>query len=152
MLKHSHDRKPLKNLMQELPEQKDCALQVPIKRNTVQKNLILKALHELNHPSAENIYTYVSTNFPALSRATVYRNLKTMSEEGEISLIEIPSGPDHFDHTSYPHYHFQCKKCSGIFDVDLPYQTNLNTIKSASGFKIDNHMLLFTGTCPKCQN
>lgn len=152
MSKLSRNREPLKNLIKELPEKKGCALQAPIKRNTVQKNLILTALHELNHPSAENIYSYILADCPTLSRATVYRNLKTMSEEGEILLIDVADGPDHFDHTLHPHYHFQCRKCGGIFDVDLPYQTGLNTIKSASGFKIDNHMLLFTGTCPKCHN
>lgn len=151
MVKSLFSKKP-QELIREVHKKNSSTIHLPIKRNTIQKRLISKALHELNHPSADNIYTYVSMNCPNLSRATVYRNLKDMSDEGEILLVEVPNGADHFDHNLTPHYHFQCKKCQGIYDVDLPYQSNLNTIKSASSFEIENHMLLFTGTCPKCQN
>lgn len=123
-----------------------------MKRNTLQKTLIIEALHSLDHPCAEDIFLHISKQHPTLSKATVYRNLTTLSEEGEILQIQMPVGANHFDHTCTPHYHFQCKRCQEVFDMEMPYQPDLNDLTSANGFQIEAHSLLFTGTCPHCHN
>lgn len=123
-----------------------------MKRNTVQKTMIIQALHGLNHPSAENIYDLIVRDYPSISKATVYRHLASLSQEGEIVSVKTSTGEVHFDHTTSPHYHFQCNKCRGVFDIEIPYQSQLNTVQGANGFKIENHTLLFTGMCPHCHN
>ena len=44
-------------------------------RNTIQRQLTLQAVRELAcHPTAEEVYRYVSARRPDVSLATVYRN------------------------------------------------------------------------------
>ena len=59
-------------------------------RNTIQRQLVLSAVRQLqNHPTADEVYQEVQKNCPTISRATVYRNLKLLAEEGEIRLRNI---------------------------------------------------------------
>jgi len=55
------------------------------KRNTVQRQLILDAVRELDiHATAEQICEYIHKKQPSVSKATVYRNLNQMTESGEL--------------------------------------------------------------------
>lgn len=123
------------------------------KRNTVQKQITLEAVRKLhNHATSEEVYNYVHRINPCISKATVYRNLKELSENGEISKVLSPNGADHYDHQTFPHYHVRCEKCGSVFDVDMPYMEHLeDTIKDRHGFKINGYTLVFSGICPKCQ-
>ena len=70
-----------------------------MKRNTVQCTLVLNAVNELkNHPTADEVYNLIAKEHPSVSRATVYRNLNKLTEEGQLSRRVIPGGADRFDH------------------------------------------------------
>jgi len=69
------------------------------KRNTVQRQLIFDAVKELNiHATAEQVIEYLAKKHPSIGRATVYRNLNTMSESGELLRIGSFYGSTHYDH------------------------------------------------------
>ena len=123
-----------------------------IQRNTIQCSLVLEAVNCLRcHATADEVYEAIVKRHPTVSRATVYRNLKRLSESGMIRRIEIPGGPDRFDHLPHKHYHVKCEKCGKIFDVDMDYITGLEEkIKDSHGFRITGHNIIFTGICPKC--
>lgn len=123
-----------------------------MKRNTFQKAMILEALHTLHHPTADDIYSYILEQYPHISKGTVYRNLSQMVNEKMILQVKMPDGADHFDHTTCEHYHFHCTCCGRIFDIDVPYKNELNSIQSAKGFMTQNHSLLFSGMCADCNN
>ena len=75
-----------------------------VKRNTIQRALVLETVNKLqNHATADEIYEAIISEHPNISRATVYRNLKLLSEMGEIRRLEIPGGPDRFDHRVHNH-------------------------------------------------
>ena len=77
-----------------------------MKRSTVQRNLTLEAVNSLHcHATAEEVYEEVSKEHPSVSRATVYRNLKDLSDSGEIRKINNAGGADRFDHIVEKHYH-----------------------------------------------
>ena len=62
-------------------------------RHTVQKNMIYAALCELkNHPTAHEVYEHVRTAHPTISKATVYRVLNRMAEQGTILNNVLPVG------------------------------------------------------------
>ena len=64
-------------------------------RNTIQRQLVLSAVRQLqNHPTADEVYLEVQKNCPTISRATVYRNLKLLAEEGEIRLVSVELSED----------------------------------------------------------
>ena len=42
--------------------------------------------------------------------------------------ITVNEGPDRFDGNPAPHYHFSCRGCGCVMDLDLPQQDNLNKL------------------------
>lgn len=124
-----------------------------MKRNTIQRTLVAQAVQQLqSHATAEEVYDAVAREHPHISKGTVYRNLNQLAEEGEIQKLEMPDGPDCFDHRLHRHYHAKCSRCGRVFDVDMDYMDDLvRLVKDAHGFAINGHNLVFTGVCPTCQ-
>ena len=123
-----------------------------IQRNTIQCSLVLGTVNRLRcHATADEIYEAIVKEHPTVSRATVYRNLNRLSETGKIRKIEVPGGPDRFDHQRHEHYHVKCVKCGRVFDVDMDYIAGLEEkIKDTHGFQFTGHSIIFTGVCPEC--
>ena len=124
-----------------------------IKRNTIQRSLVLEAVNKLHcHATADEIYEDIVKDHPNISKATVYRNLRLLSETGAIRKMEIPGGADRFDHQCHDHCHVRCEKCGRVFDVDMEYITGLEKrIKDAHGFEFIGYDILFRGICPDCK-
>ncbi len=121
-------------------------------RNTVQKAMVYEALCKMaDHPTADRVHREVQKTYPNISRATVYRILNRMAEKGEILKVSTTTGADHFDHTTYPHYHVRCTNCGKVCDVSMPYMHELEkSISDASGFQISGYVVQFEGLCPEC--
>lgn len=104
-----------------------------------------------DHPTAESVYLSMKDEFPNISLGTVYRNLSLLSDMGEIRKISTGVGPDRFDGNLTPHYHFICKKCGCVMDIQLGSQENLLALASEnfSGI-IEEHLIQFYGVCPVC--
>ena len=124
-----------------------------MRRHTIQRWLVLKAVNKLQcHATADEIYEEIVAEHPNVSRATVYRNLKLLSETGDIRKIEIPGGADCFDHLCHDHCHVKCEKCGRVFDVDMEYDNGLEkNIRNDRGFSFTGYDILFRGICPDCQ-
>ena len=113
----------------------------------MQRQVILDAINELaNHPTAEEIYAHVAKSHPSISKATVYRNLSSSVESGEISTVGIIDGAMRFDHNIHTHFHFVCDKCRTLCDVP---SFDLNTANFGK-LKIKKIDLVLHGTCEKC--
>ena len=123
-------------------------------RNTVQRQLILDALKKLNnHPAIDEIYAEIHKDHPSISKTTVYRNLRQIAKNGVIRQVSLLDGLERYDGSTKQHYHFKCKICGGIFDVDIDYLTNINNmVQGKYGFQIDEHDVIFSGVCLKCKN
>ena len=120
------------------------------KRNTIQKQLIIdtvRAMH--NHPSADEIYSEIAKLAPNISRATVYRNLALLSQNGDILRIQIPNASDRFDFNVSIHYHLLCGNCGRIFDLVTAPLDIIGSVKS-DNCSVDGFSLLFTGLCENC--
>ena len=125
-----------------------------MKRLTVQKEVILNAVKELAcHATSEMVYNYIHVHYPSISKATVYRNLRSLAEDNLIRMISLPGEVDRFDHLVVPHYHARCNRCGKIFDVEIKEQDNLLTsVNLPEGVVSDNHEILFTGICKSCRD
>lgn len=121
-------------------------------RNTMQKTIVLSALRALgNHPTADKVYEYVKSDYPNISRATVYRVLNRFAESGVIQKVGVNNGADHFDHTLAPHYHICCKSCGKVCDATLPYMKGLELRAGENtGYVITGYSIQFDGYCPDC--
>ncbi len=123
-------------------------------RNTLQRRLVLETVQRMhNHPTADEIFREIAAENALISKATVYRNLKILSEQGEIQHIPIPDGADCFDFNTTPHYHMECRSCFRVFDINMPYQEDLyDKIVNCGDFLIDSHYIVFSGLCPACRH
>lgn len=121
-------------------------------RNTVQKNMVYAALRELcNHPTAEMVYDRVRENSPAVSRATVYRILNRLAEQGKILRLST-DGADRYDHRIDVHHHVQCTVCGKVDDVVTRELGDVTALVTDScGYRLMGGNLLFRGICRECQ-
>ncbi|MFQ3621551.1 MAG: transcriptional repressor [Spirochaetales bacterium] len=122
-------------------------------RNSRQRKRILELLRSTTvHPTAAWIYDQLKVEFPNLSLGTVYRNLRILQEQGEITHLDFGSTFDRFDGRRDTHYHFICDSCGKIIDVSLPIFQELEK-KAAKqiGGNIYRHRLEFFGLCPDCK-
>lgn len=104
-----------------------------------------------DHPTADMIYTHIRQEFPNISLGTVYRNLALLSEMGEILKLSCGDNADHFDACTIPHYHFYCRCCQGVSDLELPTMEFINhTVSEHFNGQIEGHTLYFYGICSSC--
>ncbi|MGI6045842.1 MAG: Fur family transcriptional regulator [Eggerthellaceae bacterium] len=122
-------------------------------RNTFQRSMVLEAVQHLhNHPSSEEIFKYVNSSYPEISRATVYRNLRVLAHEGKILQVDVPGGAARYDFRCDDHYHAQCRVCGKVFDIEMPYFNDIQSlITNNHGFTVENHDIVFSGVCAECK-
>ncbi|MGN0326633.1 MAG: Fur family transcriptional regulator [Lachnospiraceae bacterium] len=125
-----------------------------VRRNTIQKELILHAVQCLqNHATANDIYNMITKEHPSIGKGTVYRNLNILAEEGKIRKIEVTGGPDCFDHICEKHCHVRCIRCGRLFDVDVePFPEIRPKINQPADMEFLDYDILFKGICSDCRN
>ena len=122
------------------------------KRNTIQRKLILSAVRKLaTHPTAEEVYDHVVGQYPSISKATVYRNLRQMAESAELVNVGNFNGAAHYDHNCHKHYHFICDQCENVSDVNGYITDICGLISGIDGYEIRGHNLNLNGLCGNCK-
>jgi len=129
------------------------------RRNTRQRRLVLEEVRSrTDHPTAEQVYVSVHEKDEHLSRATVYRNLHLLAEEGLILSIKAPGG-ERFDLRTDNHAHVICIECGRVWDVPLKEDTTLDSQATAAlrpkakggyPWTVYSHTTIFNGLCPEC--
>lgn len=124
-----------------------------MKRSTVQRQIVLATLRKFHiHPTVEEVYAEVVKTHPNISKATVYRNLHQLAEDREIKQVLLPNDMERYDRRTDQHYHFKCKICSSVLDVDIDYLHGINeAVSQKYNFQIDGHDVVFTGICSRCR-
>ena len=123
-------------------------------RITPQRLAILRVLAKSEgHPSVEQIYARVKTDFPTTSLATVYKNVSLMKSLGEVLELGFSDDSNRYDgNKPYPHPHLVCTNCKKIIDPNLSMLQDLTQeLVQETGFQILNHRMDFFGICPECQ-
>ena len=122
-------------------------------RNTVQRQVIEGALRRLaDHPTADDVYEAVHAEHPSIGRATVYRTLGRLADEGAIGRVRINNGADRFDHQAFAHYHVRCTCCGRVDDVMVPVLAGVDDgAAEATRYRLTGPSLQFAGVCPACQ-
>ncbi len=121
---------------------------------TPQRLAIVKILAaSQGHPSVEDIYDQIRTDFPTMSLATVYRNIVLIKSLGEVLELGFPDGSNRYDgNKPFPHPHVICIRCKKIVDPDLDSLDSMKKeVAAETEFKILNHRLDFFGICSNCQ-
>ncbi|GGG81220.1 peroxide-responsive transcriptional repressor PerR [Paenibacillus radicis (ex Gao et al. 2016)] len=121
-------------------------------RMTPQRHAILSYLMDAtSHPTADEIYKALSPNFPSMSVATIYNNLRLFVEAGLVRELTYGDDSSRFDADLSDHYHAICKDCGQI--VDFHYPPLLEVERAASnitGFVVEGHRMEIYGVCSSC--
>jgi len=122
------------------------------KRNTVQRQVILDSLKGFKtHPSVDVLYAAIHKVHPTISKATVYRNLHQLAKEGAITQLAVIDDVARYDGCAKPHYHFSCKICNRIIDIEMDCIEGIDdAVANKHDLLIDKHEILFVGTCEGC--
>ena len=121
-------------------------------KTSKQREMILSFLREMDgHISAEQLFKHINKS-QKISLATIYRNLGILVELKEIKKIPLDDGFV-YDKTCIPHYHFYCKKCETLFDLESKDQVEIHqALQSESVIgEIDSYELTLKGTCINCK-
>ncbi len=135
-------------------EQIEAALRKRGFRLTPQRLAMLRIIaRSLGHPSAEQIYERMKSDFPTTSLATVYKTLTLLKEMGEVLELSLAHVGCRYDgNKPYPHPHVICTGCGQILDPEFaPMVEITEKMARQTGYQITHHQLNFFGLCPQCQ-
>ena len=103
------------------------------------------------HMSADEIYKALNETSPSIGIATVYRNLNYLYDHGYLSRFQDKEIGYIYDINTHNHYHFKCRICHQVYDVDLGYQNLLNeAVAKSMGIENVSHDITFEGICKNC--
>lgn len=88
-------------------------------RLTPQRVAVVRMLaFNREHPSVEQIYTAVKSDFPMTSLATVYKTLALLKTLGEVVELAFGDGNKRYDASKpFSHPHLICTQCRRIVDL-----------------------------------
>jgi Fur family ferric uptake transcriptional regulator len=121
-----------------------------MERNTRQRTAIRDAIAQAERPLLpQEVLESAQRQVPGLGIATVYRNLKTLVEEGLLQPIHLPRENTRFELAGHRHHHhFQCTHCQRVFDVHA-CPGDLSRL-APQGFTVEDHDLTLYGRCTEC--
>ena len=106
------------------------------------------------HFTAADLLADADTRKIKIGRATVFRTLDLLAEQGALERLDLPNGEHAYvacapqDH----HHHVVCRNCGASAEVDdNGLQAVVRQIGAQSGYRIEDHRLELYGLCPTCQ-
>ncbi|MBS1537028.1 MAG: transcriptional repressor [Bacteroidetes bacterium] len=119
-------------------------------RVTPQRVAIYEAICKLNnHPTAENIISFIQVNHPNISIGTVYKVLDSLVENNLIQKVKTENGSMRYDSHLSKHHHLYCIETEKIEDYeDSELDKLINNYfkkKKIKNFQIKDIKLQITG-------
>ncbi len=121
-----------------------------MERITKQGTAILNAIQTAQRPLlAQEILEAASVEVPGMGIATVYRNIKSLLDNGLLTTVHLPGeNPRYESAHHHHHHHFHCTRCQKVYDVhDCPGDLKQLAPK---GFAVESHELTLYGACDAC--
>ena len=99
------------------------------------------------------IYEKLHREHPDIGLVTVYRTLGILMDLGLVCELHASGDcPAYTVGTSQHHHHLICNRCGRVVDFTGHRLAELEKrLAKESGFRIDSHVLEFTGLCLPCQ-
>jgi Fur family transcriptional regulator, ferric uptake regulator len=121
-----------------------------MERNTRQRSAIRRVFSAVQRPlSPAEVLDHAKPDVPSLGIATVYRTIKAMADEGEISPVDVPGEAPRYElaHLGH-HHHFHCRNCDKVYEVD-GCPTDIQRL-TPRGFELVGHEVMLFGKCSTC--
>ena len=120
---------------------------------THQRQVLYEVMQTMpGHPSPEEVYARVKKRIPAISLATVYKNIHLFVERGVLKEVSMHHGSLRVELNSHPHHHMVCSHCKAIIDIEEQDLGVLPPLKRLpGGFQAERYAIDVIGTCAACQ-
>lgn len=124
-------------------------------RPSVQRVAVYAYIDEnKNHPTVETVYAALASDYPTLSRTTIYNTLKLFEEKKIVQSIQIEDGKLRYDTDTSEHIHFKCIKCGKVFDIfggaKIHEQHSSLSTMLPQGFTTEKMQTNIWGICESC--
>ena len=123
-------------------------------RLTTQRFAIAEAFFQSEgHLNADELYSVVRDQHPAIGQATVYRTLKLLEEVGLASSSTFGSGSARFEaNDGHHHDHLVCTECGKIVEfLNEEIESLQDVIAEENGFVLTSHRMELFGLCKACR-
>ena len=120
---------------------------------TNQRVEILDFLREhTGHPTVDEVYDGVRKKLTRISKATVYKNLKFLTEKGLLEEVNV-KGVSRFEANFIPHHHLICRECGRMedFNSEQLLDYSMKIAEEIEGFTIVSTSTNFYGICKECK-
>jgi Fur family peroxide stress response transcriptional regulator len=119
---------------------------------THQRETIFRTVLETHgHPSPEQIYERVKRRIPAISLATVYKNIHAFLAAGLLREVTVHHGALLLESNLDGHHHLVCVQCKSIVDLEPdgvgPVQLRR---RLPAGYQVLRHQVEILALCPGC--
>lgn len=123
----------------------------PSPRRTPQRRAIRRCFERADRPlSPGEVLEACRREIPTLGLATVYRQVRSLVEEGWLRPVALPGAPDRYELAGKDHHHhFVCRVCDGVFEVD-GCPGGIQGL-APGGFLIERHEVILFGLCRSCR-
>ncbi len=119
---------------------------------THQRQVLYEVMQTMSgHPSPEEIYAEVKKLIPAISLATVYKNIHLFIQTGVLKELSMHHGTLRVELNSH-HHHMVCSHCRAITDIDEKDLGVLPALRKLPGdFHMERYSIDIIGVCAACQ-
>ena len=123
-----------------------------MERDTAQRRAIREVIAAADGPlGPREVLDAARCAVPNMGIATVYRNLKTLTESGWLHVVEAPGETQRYERAGKGHHHhFSCRGCGRMFEVN-GCPGGLAEILP-EGFTLEDHEFFLYGRCTDCKN
>ncbi|MGA7158675.1 MAG: transcriptional repressor [Acidobacteriaceae bacterium] len=120
---------------------------------THQRQVLYEVMQTMpGHPSPEEVYARLKKFIPAISLATVYKNIHLFVERGVLKEVSMHHGSLRVELNGHLHHHMVCSQCKAITDIaekDLGVLPALQHLPG--GFQVERYAIDVIGICASCQ-
>lgn len=127
-------------------QDKDIFRKIGLKA-TIPRLRVYEVLKNTKQPlGAEQIFKKMKVN---ADRSSVYRTLNSLVSHGILTEVNLNEGFIRYElkELRKHHHHIKCVKCGKIECIDICIQEK---VEKLTKYKISNHSIEFSGTCPEC--
>jgi len=127
-------------------------------RQTRQQHAVLDAIaHSGRCLNAAEVWELARGAVPSLNLSTVYRQLKALHEQSQVTRVELPGEAPRFEAVcatreahqhDHHHHHFHCTACERVFPLHA-CPGSLDSLLPG-GFTLQRHDLTLHGHCADC--
>jgi Fur family transcriptional regulator, peroxide stress response regulator len=123
---------------------------------THQRQIIYEVMQSMpGHPSPEEVFVKVRELIPAISLATVYKNIHIFLASAILREVSPHHGSLRVEMNSHPHHHLVCTQCRSIQDISesdlIAFGGCRPTQTLPGGFLAQRLSVDVLGLCALCQ-